>query len=752
MGRASGLMVLALFALGCAQGHVPGRADAGTLDSGSIDRCPQGELFCGGACVDTESEPAHCGGCGVACPAGQVCASGICSSTCAAPAVTRCGDRCFDVRTHSAHCGSCDIACEGGKVCVDGACTDSCAPPTVVCDGSCVDTSISLLHCGGCGAACAPGASCAAGACTCPSGQILCAGACVDPSTSLTHCGASGDCSGASAGMACSAGAVCSGGSCGSTCASGTTRCGAGCTDLSRDSANCGACGTSCPAAPNALASCTASVCSIACTSGFLDCDGSTGNGCEVDPSSDAAHCGSCGDACGAGQRCSGGTCAAIPEICTNAIDDDADGLTDCADPDCAASAECTGGLCSGLVSLSSASGTLTDGSGSSTYSNGMSCAWQVSVPGATSIALDFSAFELEGCCDYVTIYEGTSSSGRQIGRFNGTSLPPRVVALGADMHVTFTTDGSITRQGFTAAYTASTAPMEFLCANGVDDDGDGDVDCADSDCSAHEACSPVRCAGTVDRSAPTGVIQDGSGSGTYWDGMSCGWRIQVPGATGIQLDFSSFELESCCDYVTVYEGTSAAARQVGRFNGTALPPRVFAAGEAMFVTFTTDSSVVRQGFTATYSIATTLPEVCTNGADEDGDALIDCADPDCATSEACTPVPCMGNVSRTAPTGRVQDGSGGGNYPNNASCSWTINVPGASSVSLSFASFALESCCDYVTVYEGTSSAGPQLGRFNGTSLPAMVTATGGAMYVTFTTDSSVTAAGFVSDYTASF
>jgi hypothetical protein len=56
------------------------------------------------------------------------------------------------------------------------------------------------------------------------------------------------------------------------------------------------------------------------------------------------------------------------------------------------------------------------------------------------------------------------------------------------------------------------------------------------------------------------------------------------------------------------------------------------------------------------------------------------------------------------------------------------------------------------VRVYQGTSSAGTLLGTFNGTTLPAMVTATGGAMYVTFTSDFSVTAAGFVGDYTASF
>ena len=58
------------------------------------------------------------------------------------------------------------------------------------------------------------------------------------------------------------------------------------------------------------------------------------------------------------------------------------------------------------------------DGTGD--YDDSMSCSWTIDVPGATSVALDFRAFELEGCCDWVTVYEGTSSAGTQLGRFLG--------------------------------------------------------------------------------------------------------------------------------------------------------------------------------------------------------------------------------------------------------------------------------------------------------------------------------------------
>jgi hypothetical protein len=38
------------------------------------------------------------------------------------------------------------------------------------------------------------------------------------------------------------------------------------------------------------------------------------------------------------------------------------------------------------------------------------------------------------------------------------------------------------------------------------------------------------------------------------------------------------------------------------------------------------------------------IPEVCTGGFDEDGDGLIDCADPDCTTEPNLDPVCCTNN------------------------------------------------------------------------------------------------------------
>ncbi|MCB9593039.1 MAG: hypothetical protein H6719_09930 [Sandaracinaceae bacterium] len=70
-------------------------------------------------CVDTSTDEAHCGGCGVRCDPGEDCVEGACrcggvagGEDCAGTvASTCCGTRCVDLNTSSDHCGSCNAAC-----------------------------------------------------------------------------------------------------------------------------------------------------------------------------------------------------------------------------------------------------------------------------------------------------------------------------------------------------------------------------------------------------------------------------------------------------------------------------------------------------------------------------------------------------------------------------------------------------------------------------------------------------------------
>jgi hypothetical protein len=66
-------------------------------------------IVCGGRCVDTQSNAAHCGGCGITCASNQLCALGRCSAVCSQTA-----------------------PCAAGELCVRGICVYAPPPATVL--------------------------------------------------------------------------------------------------------------------------------------------------------------------------------------------------------------------------------------------------------------------------------------------------------------------------------------------------------------------------------------------------------------------------------------------------------------------------------------------------------------------------------------------------------------------------------------------------------------------------------------------
>jgi hypothetical protein len=91
---------------------------------------------CGGSCVDTQTDPRNCGGCGKTCSAGGACQAGSCRTRCVAGA-TACSmgvaDACVVLGgSDPLHCGACGTACGAGQTCVAGTCRD--VAPAVACN------------------------------------------------------------------------------------------------------------------------------------------------------------------------------------------------------------------------------------------------------------------------------------------------------------------------------------------------------------------------------------------------------------------------------------------------------------------------------------------------------------------------------------------------------------------------------------------------------------------------------------------
>lgn len=231
--------------------------------------------------------------------------------------------------------------------------------PTL-CNGStCVDTVTDPLNCNMCGNRCptVPNGTggCAASACgvgMCNTGFQDCNGMASDgcevgTTNDPSHCGSCArQCTVANGQPGCvnSACTVAS-------CSNGFSDCnmmpGDGCeVNTTNDVMHCGTCAGACNL-PNAVPVCSGATCKVqSCNGTFADCNMNAGDGCEIDTSSNAAHCGSCATACSATFSCVASACAcagALPNACAGACKNFQTDPNNCG----ACGHDCLGGGCS---------------------------------------------------------------------------------------------------------------------------------------------------------------------------------------------------------------------------------------------------------------------------------------------------------------------------------------------------------------------------------------------------------------------
>ncbi len=344
------------------------------------------------------------------------------------------------------------------------------------------------------------------------------------------------------------------------------------------------------------------------------------------------------------------------------------------------------GGGCSGTQTLTAASGSFSDGSGSNNYQNNSDCRWLIQPPNATSITLTFQNFNLLSG-DSVYVYNGSTTSAPRIGAFSGNSIPSPVTSTGGAMLVHFVSNASGNADGFTASYTSTLN---------------------------------VPCYGTQTVTGASGTITDGSGSSNYQDNADCKWILNAPaGSVGIRMEFTQFRTEANYDFVTLYDGNTVNSNYlIRRFSGTNLPPIVTSSTPQALIYFNSDYSNTDAGWSLNYA-AITQPY-------------------------------CQGTTTLTAPSGTLSDGSGNSDYTNRSNCRWLIQPSGATQITLTFLSFNTETNYDFVRVYDGATPNAPLLGSYSGANLPPALTSSGGSMLVVFTSDSSVTRAGWSASYTS--
>jgi hypothetical protein len=112
-----------------------------------------------------------------------------------------------------------------------------------------------------------------------------------------------------------------------------------------------------------------------------------------------------------------------------------------------------------------------------------------------------------------------------------------------------------------------------------IADDGSGSCDCTST---VNGPCNQNNCG--------------------YGDNLDCGKTIEAPVGQTVTLTFTQMNLENgggsydctCpeggCDHVEVFDGNSPSSPSLGSFTGTDLPPPVVSTGNALYVSFKTDT------------------------------------------------------------------------------------------------------------------------------------------------------------------
>lgn len=226
----------------------------------------------------------------------------------------------------------------------------------------------------------------------------------------------------------------------------------------------------------------------------------------------------------------------------------------------------------------------------------------------------------------------------------------------------------------------------------------------------------------TITCPGPVNFYDDG-GSGSVYT-ASKDYTLTVTASTAGQcltVSFTSFNTESCCDNLKIYDGVGTGTL-LGTYAGTTLPPNTTSTSGSLTFVFHSDGSVQNAGWVGTIACSSCAPP------------------PPPSTNMNNT------NVSLACPTSLLfyDSGGSGSTYSASESFTKTFSASAGSCVSYTFSAFNTESGYDYLSVYDGPSTASPLIGIYAGTSLPPSYTASGTSLTFKFTSDGSGQYAGW--------
>ncbi|BFZ01255.1 hypothetical protein BsWGS_04294 [Bradybaena similaris] len=377
--------------------------------------------------------------------------------------------------------------------------------------------------------------------------------------------------------------------------------------------------------------------------------------------------------------------------------------------------------------SIDDAYGNITSPSFPDVYPANSKCVWTINAPAGHRIYLNFTHFDLEGE-DQACIYDNLTiadDSGEISNVFCGYILPAYVSSINS-ITIEFRSDGTVQKSGFSAIFVTDInecdldkGGCEQFCKNTI---GSYQCECEGgfSLNSDMHTCKSERCHHDIESN--DGIFHSPNYPGPYLGREDCSWLIVTVPGHSIHLEFVMFNLETsneCSyDYLAIYDGTNITAPQLGKFCGPTLPDPITSSSNSIYVSFFSDASVQREGFTIKHDVK-------------------------------------CGATLQALETEQVfvsHVGYGDKDYDVKQDCRWLIVTPRNRFIQLTFTEFELESepnCYyDVVFVYNGQDDTDPVQGKYCGIEIPDTIISSSNYLLVNFLSDYVVTRKGFSATY----
>lgn len=214
----------------------------------------------------------------------------------------------------------------------------------------------------------------------------------------------------------------------------------------------------------------------------------------------------------------------------------------------------------------------FSDGSGPYNYTNNSDCKWLIEpysdeYDSVSAINLYFYSFNLFDE-DTLFVFDGDSENAPVIEKLTGDEIPDDILSTGNKMFLWFKTNEQNIADGWEAGY---------------------------------YSILPEYCHDTIFLTESSGVFDDGSGEKNYMNDSECYWLIEPENAIAITLTFIKFDIEHGYDQVKIFDASVMPPVLDTTYWGHEIPQPVTVNGNKMLVRFTTDYSIIFDGWEAEY-------------------------------------------------------------------------------------------------------------------------------------------------------